>query len=122
MVLVSNSETEVSMSDDKTDRIRELNDQFRSTLTGGKVLITPGIHALGQDAVANVITKVRTFDKFSQDNDPYSEHDFGSIEEAGETVFWKIDYYDKKVEYGSEDPSDPEQTTRVMTIMSAEEY
>ena len=44
------------------------------------------------------------------------------FELAGHTFFWKIDYYDKDTQRGSEDPADPEQTTRVMTIMFAEDY
>ena len=51
-----------------------------------------------------------------------ARHDFGSFELCGRKFFWKIEYYDRAMEHGSEDPSDPEQTTRVMTVMLAEEY
>lgn len=40
----------------------------------------------------------------------------------GTPIFWKIDYYDRKVEFGSENPADPAQTTRVLTLMLAQEY
>ena len=50
------------------------------------------------------------------------EHDFGSVEFAGEKCFWKIDYYNKALDAGSEDPADPAQTTRVLTIMLTSEY
>ncbi len=67
--------------------------------------------------------KLREFDNFTDDNDPYGEHDFGSFEHDGMKIFWKIDYYDKHCSArGSEDPSDPEQTLRVLTIMLAHEY
>jgi hypothetical protein len=56
------------------------------------------------------------------DNDPYSEHDFGSFEIEGDKFFWKIDCYDKTLEFGSPDPTDPSVTTRLLTIMLASEY
>jgi hypothetical protein len=107
---------------EQAKRIRELNDAFRSTFTGGRVLKTIGIDALPIDVQASIIEKVRTFSEFSKDNDPYNEHDFGSFHVAGHYVFWKIDYYDKSMEGGSEGPADPKKTQRVLTIMLASEY
>ena len=56
------------------------------------------------------------------DNDPNGEHDFGNFELAGQKFFWKIDYYDTTMEFGSEDPADSAKTTRVLTIMLTSEY
>ena len=83
-------------------------------------MITQGIQLLYQ--LDDILTAVRQFRDFNSSNDPYSEHDFGKIELFGETVFWKFDYYDRALEYGSEDPSDPTATSRVLTIMLASEY
>lgn len=85
-------------------------------------MLTLGIRALPSDVQAIILRRVATFDAFTPDNDPHGEHDFGKIEEAGHTVFFKIDYYDPKLEFGSEEPWDPAKTARVMTIMLAEEY
>lgn len=106
----------------KRDRIRELNDKFRTTLTGGRVVLTSGVDALDFDVKATVLRKVATFDDFGEENDPHKEHDFGSFDLAERKFFWKIDYYDQTLAFGSDDPSDPEQTTRMLTIMLAEEY
>jgi len=103
-------------------RIRVLNDNFRSTFIGGQVLLTAGVSELSMDRKAQVLLAVQSFQDFTTDNDPHGEHDFGSFEIAGDRLFWKIDYYDLDCRYGSEDPSDPERTTRVLTIMLAEEY
>lgn len=103
-------------------RIRELNDAFRRTFEGGRVVMTAGVAALPESAVAKVLARVRTFDEFNRDNDPHGEHDFGSFECEGEKFFFKLDYYAPDMEHGSEDPSDPKQTTRVLTIMLADEY
>ena len=69
-----------------------------------------------------VMRAVQSYANFTPDNDPHGEHDFGSFEIAGERFFWKIDYYDRRFKAASDDPSDPEKTTRVLTIMRAEEY
>jgi hypothetical protein len=106
----------------KTDRIRVLNDNFRSTFLGGRVLTTAGVVALPVDTKARLLLAVQSFSNFDNDNDPHREHDFGSIEIEAETYFWKIDYYDLDLKFGSETPEDPNVTTRVMTIMRADEY
>ncbi|HTV27699.1 MAG TPA: DUF3768 domain-containing protein [Xanthobacteraceae bacterium] len=106
----------------KTDRIRLLNDNFRSTFVGGRVLTTAGVAELPVDLKARLFLAVQSFNNFTSDNDPHGEHDFGEIELGGETYFWKIDYYDADCRFGSEEPSDPQQTTRVLTIMRADEY
>lgn len=104
------------------ERIRNLNDAFRSTLRGGQVMMTPGVNELPDCVKAEVISQVASFDRFDEDNDPHGEHDFGSFELVGRKFFWKIDYYDRKQKYGSENPADPEHTARVLTIMLASEY
>ena len=104
------------------EKIRALNDEFRRTFTGGKVMMTAGIAALPEAARALVLNEVRTFDAFTADNDPHGEHDFGNFEVDGCKIFWKLDYFDAAMEFGSEDPADPLKTTRVLTIMLASEY
>ena len=96
--------------------IRELNDQFRRH--GFGVTVTVGVQALAD--VAGLLKAVREFETFNEDNDPYGEHDFGSVEWEGETVLWKIDYYDEALR-GWEDPVS-RHCRRVMTVMLASEY
>ena len=103
-------------------RIRDLNDAFRRTSVGGTVVITARVEALPSNQRRSILAKVRAFDAFTEDNDPYKEHDFGSIDERGIRCFWKLDYFDRATEFGSPDPADPAVTTRVLTIMLAEEY
>jgi hypothetical protein len=106
----------------KAKSIRLLNDNFRTTFVGGKVVMTPGVAELPVDEKARVLLTVQGFTDFEAENDPHGEHDFGSFELAGETYFFKVDYYSPALKGGSEDPADPEQTTRVLTIMRADEY
>jgi Protein of unknown function (DUF3768) len=105
-----------------TERIRDLNDVFRTSFVGGRVMLTAGVTGLPSDVKAMVIRRVATFSAFTPENDPIGEHDFGSFEEAGIKFFWKMDYYDPTLEFGSDDPSDPSKTMRVLTVMLAEEY
>ena len=109
-------------SKDRIARIRDLNDAFRRTFSGGRVMMTCGVAELPDLVKAKVLQLVATFDQFTEDNDPHGEHDFGSFELGNQTFFWKIDYYDERCESGSEDPSDATKTTRVLTIMLSHEY
>ena len=104
------------------EKIRALNDAFRTTMTGGRVVMTARVDALPSDVKAVVIRRVATFSDFNPDNDPHEEHDFGNFTLAGPKFFWKVDAYDADMRFGSEDPADPAKTTRVLTIMLAEEY
>ena len=106
----------------KTDQIRTLNDQLRKHFVGGTAVMTPGVAALGQEAVDRIVQTIAVFDDFCHANDPHEEHDFGAFDADGHKVFFKIDYYDESLTYHSPDPADPSVTKRVITIMLAEEY
>jgi hypothetical protein len=105
-----------------TDRIRALNDELRRTLLGGGAIMTPGIAALGSEAVNRLVQAIATFDDFCTANDPHGEHDFGVFDFDGIQVRFKIDYYDKDLNLHSPDPADPAVTERVITLMLADEY
>ena len=126
----------MSAPEPRAKRIAVINDAFR-TRCGlllqepqpqqkplGRYVFTAGVSALPMPTIARVLEGVRRFEKFSPDNDPYGERDFGAIEIEGlETVFWKIDYYaDDACDAGSEDPADPKRSYRVLTVMLASEY
>ena len=101
-------------------KIASLNDEFRK---GGTIMYsTPGIKNLSADSFMKIISKVRNYAGFTNDNDPHGEHDFGDFEHDGKKIFFKIDCYDKNLEFGSPDPANPELTQRVLTVMLAEEY
>ena len=99
-------------------KIAKSNDAARRNVMS--YLTSAGVVSLEPSIVGDIYTAVRNFSRFTEDNDPYGEHDFGSFTVAGNKVFWKIDYYDQQLQYGS-DPLDPE-CRRVITIMLAEEY
>jgi hypothetical protein len=101
--------------------LRALNDNLRC-FHYGLVVISRGIAALPREVWAEIITAVAKFDAFTPDNDPYGEHDCAAVDIGGLSVIWKIDYYDPTLLHQSDDPTNPEVTRRVLTIMLAEEY
>ena len=106
----------------KTARIRALNDELRQNFAGGAAVMTPGIAALGAEAVTRIVKTIAVFDDFCHANDPHQEHDFGVFDARRHKVFFKIDYFDESLTYHSPEPADPSVTQRVITIMLAEEY
>jgi len=108
-----------------TNKIAELNDKLRKNLLSpskNKVVLTVGVSSLPLIEQMLLLKQVKDFNDFTPDNDPYGEHDFGKIVHNNTNYFWKIDYYDNNCEFGSDDPSNPDITTRVLTIMRADEY
>ena len=85
-------------------------------------MMTSGVSALGPIHIATLLQLLRAYDRFDEGNDPHGEHDFGAFDHDGNKLFWKIDYYDLSLAFGSEDPADPTKTTRVLTLMLAQEY
>lgn len=104
--------------------IAEINDQFRryENRNLGRYVMTSGVRALPLEKQAQLIALVKNFDSFTTGNDPYGERDFGKVVLDDESFCWRIDYYAPDYRYGSEDPSNPEVTRRVMTIMQSSEY
>ena len=95
----------------------ELNDRFREMCLD--VYYTSGVRD-GINDLISLSRAVEGFSSFTEDNDPYSAHDFGSLRFEGQKIFWKIDYYDQNLKYWC-DPLD-KACRRVLTVMLAEEY
>jgi len=113
-------------ADPRATRIAQLNDRCRQAwgaYRNSRVVMTQGIAGLDDATRSKVCEAVQTFDAFTYDNDPHGEHDCATIEiNPHVRVIWKFDYYDLALEWGSEDPTDPTKTVRVLTIMLASEY
>lgn len=117
--------------DARIERIAALNDQLRANIlqpTGlDRVVMTAGIAGgigdvtkwTGWRKRAELIRAVRDFDTFDADS---PQRDFGRFEWQEAACYFKIDYYDPSLEWGSADPTDPAVTARVLTIMWAYEY
>jgi hypothetical protein len=114
---------EIRMSDQHSsstnEQIRSLNDRLRQNLSEGTAVMTCGVAALGAEAVARILKTIAVFDDFCHASDPHQEHDFGSFEADGKTIFFKIDLYE---EPDVKNPNGEPRVTRVLTIMLAEEY
>lgn len=118
----------------KAKLIAEKNDKLRKSFAifgsyiglvsdiGAQIMITSGIDSLHPTVRTKILEAVQAFSDFPKGDDPYGEHDFGKVVVLGIKVYFKIDYYDQKLEYGSPDPTDDKVTRRVLTIMLASEY
>src|SRR5690349_4945801 len=95
----------VQAAKQKNARIRDLNDAFRTTFSGGKVFVTTSVAALPDMVKAAALQQLAAFDEFTEDSDPYGEHDFGAFELCNRKFFWKIEYYDPAYGAGSDDPA-----------------
>lgn len=106
----------------RAEAIARLNDKLRKQGQGGAIMITRGVRALPLFRPEELVRALAAYDSFDPDNDPHGERDFGDLTLFGEDLLWKIDYYDTDLQFGSDDPADPDRTQRVLTVMMASEY
>ena len=116
---------------ERTKTIAEHNDRFRTTWAAdftisGQIVMTQAVAALCPAWMVRMMQAIQHFDDFTEDNDPYGDHSFGAVEitigDDTKTIWFKIDLYDLNLEYGAEDPTDLDQTKRVMTILFPSDY
>ena len=124
---------------EQTARIARLNDMARSAMgVACTAVATVGFRSLSASDQSSGRELIETYDSFDEHNDPHGERDFGCVYQFGdglwtterprlpdderERVFWKFDYYDRDLRFGSEDAANPAITRRVLTIMLADEY
>jgi len=114
-----------------SEKIAKLNDAFRQSLGSPLVAVNPknqvnttqGIwDCFNNEEISSIFQDIKSFNNFTEGDNPYGEKDFGSLERKGRSIFWKIDYYDNNLEYHSPDNTNPEVTKRVLTVMLASEY
>ena len=124
---------------EQTARIARLDDLARRAMgVACTAVATVGFRSLPEADQSQVRELVETYDAFTEDSDPHGERDFGCIyqiadgrwtterprvrDDERERVFWKFDYFDRDLHFGSEDAANPAVTRRVLTIMLADEY
>ena len=124
---------------EQTARIARLNDLARRAMgVACTAVATVGFRSLPEADQSQVRELIETYDAFDEGNDPHDERDFGCVyqlsdgrwtterprlrDDERERVFWKFDYYDRDLQFGSEDAANPAVTRRVLTIMLADEY
>jgi Protein of unknown function (DUF3768) len=131
--------TALATAREQATRIARLNDMARQAMgIACTAVATVGFRSLPEADQSQVRELIETYDAFDDDNDPHGERDFGTIYQLGdgcwtterprvrdderERVFWKFDYYDRDLQFGSEDAANPAITRRVLTIMLSDEY
>ena len=116
---------------ERAKTIAQHNDRFRNTWAAdftisGQIVMTQAVAALCPAWMVRMMQAIQHFDDFTEDNDPYGDHSFGAVEitigDDTKTIWFKIDLYDLNLEYGAEDPTDLDQTKRVMTILFPSDY
>lgn len=106
----------------RAEAIARLNDQLRDTATGGTIMVTQGVLAISGYNSLELAEALAAYDAFDAENDPHGERDFGDLTLWGQDLFWKVDYYDIDLKFGSDDPANPDKTQRVLTVMLTSEW
>lgn len=100
------------------ETIARLNAQLRKTGEGGTIVVTQGVLALKGFDRSILAAALANYDEFDVDNDPHGEGDFGDFSLFETDIYFKIDYYDPDLKFGSDDPANALRTHRVLTVMA----
>ena len=106
----------------RAEVIAQLNDNLRKTGLGGTVVVTRTVANLTGFDAEMLMSALASYDAFDPDNDPHGERDLGDLTLFGTSLLWKIDYYDRELQFGSDDPANSSVTRRVLTIMTAADW
>ena len=106
----------------RAEFIARLNDALRKRGVGGTIMVTRGVLAVTGSNMPELAEALAAYDAFDVNNDPHGERDFGDLTLWGQDMFWKIDYFDADLRYGSDDPADGDKTRRVLTVMLTSEW
>jgi hypothetical protein len=106
------------------EAIATLNDEMRQKPfgPGKRTVVTRAVNHMGADFMKRALAAIAGFRTFTSGNNVHLERDYGAFDLDNYKLMFKIDYLDVDGVLASEDPSDPAQTLRVMTIMFASEY
>jgi hypothetical protein len=106
-----------------------VNNHFRSEVlrrTQGhhRILATHGVHSMGLQAVEEILNLVLAFreEDFRSDFEPWGDRDFIVVAYQGKKIWAKIDAFDLTQTQASSNPLDDAVTTRVLTLMTPDEY
>ncbi len=102
----------------RAEVIAQLNDNLRKTLEGGTIVITRNVRSLEGYNASELVAALANYGRFDEDNDPHGERDFGDFPLFNTDLYFKIDYYNPDLKFGSDDPADSSITHRVLTVMT----
>ena len=106
----------------RAEAIARLNDQLRSLRRGGTIVVTRGVMNLTGFDAQTLASAIAAYDGFDADNDPHGERDLSDLVLWDAELLWKIDYYDKGLQFNSDDPANAQVTKRVLTVMLGGEW
>lgn len=107
------------MNVERRERVIALNDELRRTHSGGHVLVSQSLAALGATELGAIVDAVRRTVDFERQDDR-DVHDFGWVTVGAVHAAWKIDCYNQSFQE-TLDVLDPS-TIRVLSIMKFSEY
>jgi hypothetical protein len=113
-----------TVAETRADAIGRLNDRCRHGLDRtARITVTAACLAAlsGESLASRAIAQAHLLQALRRCTfDPRdTERSRGSFTVRDTEVYFTIDYYDTRLEWGSEDPADASVTTRVLTLMLA---